>query len=131
MKKWKVLLTAFLEEIDSAEERAKEDCYFVATREIELPFIPRKGMEITGLVPDDEGKDGFLFDGAEIVFQAERVIWDFTKNAWRVLGEINVLLPHESTPESLAENHPGWSFRYYDGRSFDEDGNPVEEKPDE
>jgi hypothetical protein len=143
-KKYRVILKASIVElIRVGEGEYKEDDtrFFIAKKEIQLPFMPRKGMRLSGLglwggleairqeyilenpeleidddPEDDDGKpppDGFLIDDAGDDFTIDVVSWNIAEEAWHVWGNSHISANHEDNAEYLEKIHPGWQFRFY------------------
>jgi hypothetical protein len=129
------ILRAFVDE-ETREGKAPElddgvNGYFVALKEVALPFRPYRSLRIGGTEGNGtEGPrgsyDGFLERGDEPHFRVNRVVWDHRVQKFLLTGVLNIVAPYDSTDEAMREYYPGWEFRWYGHESFDTNGRLVE-----
>jgi hypothetical protein len=122
---WKTILTTALSEaIETCDEKLLESGvgHWNLRREVELPFLPRRGMVLI--------TDGDEDDDTDVQFHVRRVVYDLTAGAWRAYGSLSAIVPHESSRESVQQRFPDWEIAWIDGLCFDEEGNllPEEER---
>jgi len=129
---WRVFLEAAITEARQDAQGAfyeeSERGHWICQREIELPFVPKKGVE---LILNQEGELSAWFDNCSIV-RLDRLIYDVQRELFICVCSWNVMFFRESTPESLTAQYPGWQFRWITDDDIDDDGRlKASNAPDE
>lgn len=125
--------------VDAEEIRDDDDCggnwtrrpRYDVSKVVLLPFVPRRKIQLVNVLgpgehrlcwhtdPDTEDDDYFGWEITETV-------WDCASQEFIIRLGFTIMLPWESTPDTLARLYPGWEFVLNKDRSKGFCRNPEE-----